>query len=492
MNIAPFSSLIGVAFFSVFALNAFGQNPILVKDVKPGPENAFERFRDPFRATTGNRIYFVTTNISNALPELWISDATDDGTSLLFDFSAAPQNDDPEEFTQIGGFFLFEANDGTTGRELWRTDPLTDLTIVLADIFPGEGDVQVGRPNNSSPSDLVRSGSNVFFRALFVNDNLELDVELFKSDGTTNGTRLVKDINPTQSPISSDRTSFPLYLTDVNGTLFFSATDGTDTGREIWKSNGSEEGTELVADILPPGAESDQVVPKWLIGFLGRLYFTVNVGDDGRELWVSDGSEGGTKLFVDINDGAESAFTIFGENPFLVSGSFLFLLADDGVNGRQLWRTDGDPLDTIRLTSLNSIGAWANVNGTLFFAGQTGSIWGLWKSNGSVNGTELVRQLGAGAIAEVTNVNGTVFFRYLNGDGVWELWMSDGTPDETVEIELTQPGEPPIEAIDPDSFFAGSSYLFFTAFSSGLGRELWAYRAPEPTKNASHFWGHYR
>ena len=56
--------------------------------------------------------------------------------------------------------------------------------------------------------------------------------ELWKSDGTSGGTVMVKDIDPGATG------SIPSYLTNVNGTLFFAANDGTH-GYELWKSDGT-------------------------------------------------------------------------------------------------------------------------------------------------------------------------------------------------------------------------------------------------------------
>ena len=72
---------------------------------------------------------------------------------------------------------------------------------------------------------------------------------LWKSDGTAAGTTLGTDINPGST--GSD----PKFLTNVNGTLYFSADDGTNGG-ELWKSDGTAAGTAMVTDVNPGSAGS--------------------------------------------------------------------------------------------------------------------------------------------------------------------------------------------------------------------------------------------
>ena len=74
------------------------------------------------------------------------------------------------------------------------------------------------------------------------------------SNGTAAGTVLVKDINP-----AANADSNPRFLTNVSGTLFFTADDGVD-GNELWRSNGTAAGTVLVADIIPGAGNS---VPRY-------------------------------------------------------------------------------------------------------------------------------------------------------------------------------------------------------------------------------------
>ncbi len=66
------------------------------------------------------------------------------------------------------------------------------------------------------------------------------------------GTVLVKDIWFGSNPTSSF--DGPRYLTNVDGTLYFSANDGT-RGRELWEENGTETGTQLSHEITPWGGQ---------------------------------------------------------------------------------------------------------------------------------------------------------------------------------------------------------------------------------------------
>lgn len=115
---------------------------------------------------------------------------------------------------------------------------------------------------------LINVNGTLFFSA----DDGSGDRELWKSEGTAAGTVRVKDINPTDG-------SFPANLTNVNGTLFFTAEDGF--GVELWKSDGTDAGPVLVHAINPAGGSN----PQELTNVNGILYFSADDGFNGRELW---------------------------------------------------------------------------------------------------------------------------------------------------------------------------------------------------------------
>ena len=128
-------------------------------------------------------------------------------------------------------------DDGTTGRELWKSDGTEEGTVLVKDIVAGSGS---SLPYNWTATDV---NGTAFFTACSSGDQVFGDCELWRSDGTEGGTALVKDIFPGGS-------SSPGSLTNVNGMLFFAANDGVG-GRELWKSDGTEIGTVLVKDIRP-------------------------------------------------------------------------------------------------------------------------------------------------------------------------------------------------------------------------------------------------
>src|SRR5206468_3421160 len=89
-------------------------------------------------------------------------------------------------------------------------------------------------------------GETLFFSGC----DTAIGCELWKSDGTAQGTSLVLDITPNPPSASS----WPGSLVDVGGTLDFTACAPT-TGCDIWRSDGTEEGTTLVADLESGSAD---------------------------------------------------------------------------------------------------------------------------------------------------------------------------------------------------------------------------------------------
>ncbi|GBE72833.1 hypothetical protein myaer87_00600 [Microcystis aeruginosa NIES-87] len=200
---------------------------------------------------------------------------------------------------------------------------------------------------------------------------------MWKSDGTAAGTVLVKNIHPGSGG------SFPGGLTAVGNTLYFTANDSVN-GYELWKSNGTSAGTVLVADIRPGVPSSG---PRNLRVADNTLYFTADDGVNGRELWKSDGTAAGTVLVANIRSGASGS--ISSSDPFnlTVVGNTLYFSANDGVNGYELWKSDGTAAGTVLVADIRSGSSSSNpgnltvVGNTLFFSADDGvngrELWAL-------------------------------------------------------------------------------------------------------------------
>jgi len=146
-------------------------------------------------------------------------------------------------------------------------------------------------------------------------------LELWKSDGTTSGTVLVKSIRPSANNGLKG-------LTNVDGTLFFRAYDGGTYGTELWKSDGTASGTVLVKDISPGSGSS---CPDGLTNVSGTLFFGANDGV-GLGLWKSDGTEAGTVLVKDIDIWPKPCGTI-SSSLTNVDGTLYFSVSE----GKSLW-----------------------------------------------------------------------------------------------------------------------------------------------------------
>lgn len=160
--------------------------------------------------------------------------------------------------------------------------------------------------------------------------------ELWRTDGTQEGTYLVKDILPFRS-------SWPRSLFRFGDRLVFFA-DGEGVGLEPHISDGTKSGTVLLKDTWPGEGAGFDYGHEWL-EFAGQLFFSARTPGEGLELWVSDGTEPGTQLFADLNPGTQSSVPA----NFIVKGDRFYFSASDGVRGVELWASDGTVPGTVMI-----------------------------------------------------------------------------------------------------------------------------------------------
>jgi len=380
--------------------------------------------------------------------------------------TAAVDNPSPQWLTEAGGSLLFVAKDPTHGRELWASDGTPSGTVLVKDIRPGA--------HGSGPSELAAVGGTLFFSA---NDGIS-GRELWMSDGTAEGTVLVDDIVPGTKGFGQYG---PYAFADVGGTLFFTADDGIH-GYELWTSDGTAEGTRQVRDIHQGPGDS------WLqspVGSNGLVFFTANDGGHGPELWRSDGTSSGTILLRNLTDVRGTSWS---GSLTDVDGT-LFFTPSDGDLG-ELWRTDGSPRGTVLVRDFTKfddcwfgprygyidfcVSQLAASDGALYLVAYKRGVGdGLWRTDGTSEGTVLVRDIAPGrkgsAPYTMTAVDDVVYFWPQGLVPGAELWMSDGTKSGTV---LVRDVLPEVKNASLSWLTAVGHSLFFVA-TDGEASHLW-------------------
>ena len=263
-----------------------GVTATLVRDINPGP------FGDGPNTLTafGDWLYF-TADDGITGRELWKTNGT--STVQVADIYTGASGSNPANLKVIGSSLYFRASTLAHGEEIWKSDSTT--TTLFRDLRPGS--------SGSSPNNFVAVGSTLFFTA----NNGTSGTELWRSDGVTE--TLIRDINP------GSGSSSPTNLTAVGSTLFFRANDGTN-GTELWKSDGVT--ATLISDINPGSGSSS---PGRLTVVNSELYWEARQ-PTSREVWRSDGTSSGTNLVTEIatNSMDDLKFVRIGEELFFLTG----------------------------------------------------------------------------------------------------------------------------------------------------------------------------
>jgi ELWxxDGT repeat protein len=251
----------------------------------------------------GNEVYFSAFGQQGLA--LWRTDGTAAGTrKVAADLRAR------SAFVRLGTQVLFAAeSDGDMG--LWATNG-TSAHLVKA---------QVGG-HDDPPQELTVYQGNLYFFAPG-----SRGWSLWRSDGTAEGTVEVSAF--AGAPTFGFAPPLRFGLTVFAGRLVFAADDGVH-GQELWTSDGTAAGTRLVLDLFPGLGPA---IRDGLTAANGKLYFAGNDGVHGVEMWESDGTAAGTRLVRDLApDGASSL-----PAALTLAGDHLFFAADDNLTGREPW-----------------------------------------------------------------------------------------------------------------------------------------------------------
>ncbi|WP_435354502.1 3-coathanger stack domain-containing protein [Emticicia sp. SJ17W-69] len=417
---------------------------------------------------TSNIIFFLAYDDIHGY-EIWRTDGTQFGTFLLKDINTEKASSSPKKIISVGNKIFYTARNEKTGTELWETDAYTLNTSIHYEFttdttqnfnglasFNGKGyvmtngtelweirntgvyKIQSESRESTYPANFTISNNRLFFTFKDI-----FGVELWSLIGTY--AYKVKTIYIYTG-------SSPKFLTDVNGTLFFSA-KSEYSGDELWKSNGESSGTVKVKEITSGSAST---IFNYLFNANGTLLF---ITDNGKKLWKSNGTDAGTVILKNFGSGI-----IY--NNFVNYHGFTYFVANDPIIGEGLYRTDGNNIEFIKplalnLSSQNSFEIVVFKDFIFFIANNT-----LWKTDGTNIGTNVFSSISCSGLLSTTD---NLFFKGCDTNGC-ELWSSDNVQTQMLKDINVGSG-----SSNPNNLSFINDKLYFSANDGINGEELWYY-----------------
>jgi ELWxxDGT repeat protein len=302
-----------------------------------------------------------------------------------------------------GGLLLFVNDDGIHGPELWKSDGTPEGTVLLKDVDAG--------PAGSEPGELVTIGGFTYFTA----DDFVHGRELWRTDGTRAGTVMVKDLDP------GEAASNPGHLAALNGSLLFDAFDGFS--QKVWRTDGTAAGTVPLME----GWLSELTVAG------NRGYFLGNqTNSNAQTLWQTDGTSEGTG-----RAGPEPDYDLANTPLYALGDKIVFMEESQ----REVWKYDPATGSTTRIHDFANnatVKPHGVVGSRLLFtvyppSDENWDTRELWATDGTPGG---MKKIWAGqeesswfAEHEFARVGNQMFFsaRDLEVEDGLALWKTDGT-----------------------------------------------------------------
>jgi ELWxxDGT repeat protein len=413
---------------------------------------------------------FFALNFEDGRLALWKSTGTEAGTMEVRSFPPVA----PVGFARVRGLtpagdrLFFMASEPATGNELWVTDGTPGGTRLVEDLTPG--------PEDSSLVLLTGLGERfVFFREIFEPPSSRRRAELWLSDEGAAGTARLMELAPS--------TSVGQQGFRLGGSLYFFLAD-TNHGTSMWRTDGTPSGTRRVRALDEDAVDILQVHTAG-----NRAFFTLRDEEILTELWQTDGTQEGTRRMYTFGPGffLPSILGAMGEYLYLALPSLetqvmhLYRMRVDGTVGREYVTTLPNPYagqpDAVPLPAHVSI-----VEGRIYFtlvvtsSGPAPRDTQLWVTDGTRAGTRLLRRplsLSDEYSSPVQAVGaGLAFFSaYEQPGGGIEPWVTDGTVQGTRRLRDIAPGA---ESSYPRSFTRVGERMFFSAFDETQAGQLWS------------------
>ena len=398
------------------------------------------------------RMFFDSTDPVHG-DEPWVSDGTVAGTQIMDDIAQEIRSNDsnPSYLTDVGGTLYFAADDGVHGAELWKSDGTASGTSLAFDIVPGA--------TGSNPTQIVNWNGSVYFFA-----GNPYYGNFMRTTGPVSAVTtlapLVPEPRPTDPNFNQSLCYFPRAV-PFNGRLYFGASDGSAAGFKLWATDGTVAGTVSVANAAGP--------PCNLTVFNGRLYFqATGSGLSGTQLWSTDGTAAGTGLalkgpvFAQVNSSLQ----------LVVFNNRMYFVASDSNGTSGLYVTDGTVAGT-QLVKAAAAGPIGVSNGRLVLLNPisvgTNFAQEIWVSDGTAGGTAPLAGVQMPFGTPIFLTSDLIYFMNSDSTGLLHLWVSDGTAAGTHMLADLNPGG----SSDVRWFADFQGEIYFAGNDSTNGARIW-------------------
>jgi ELWxxDGT repeat protein len=296
----------GVSGLELWTSDGTSQGTHLTTNIAVGAADSYPCYL----TVLAGRVYFSAVGPLGR--ELWSSDGSSAGTALVADIAPGTASSNPNELSLFKGALYFAADDIVHGSELWTSSGTGTGTALVADLLPGV--------TGSFPYPLGTLNGRLLLDTIIATQNpVGYAMHLWTSDGSSSGTTQVGSV------------SFPFTVNPlINGNQVFLV--GQDAaGVEPWVSDGTSGGTHILKDINPSGDSN----PSWFENFLGITVFEVTDPTLGEQLWRTDGTTAGTTL-VSAIPSPDPSLAASARHRLTVGSNFFFSAKDPAI-GTELY-----------------------------------------------------------------------------------------------------------------------------------------------------------
>ncbi len=351
-------------FLVMFSLSGYAQYPQGLVDITAtladGDENFALTTEDDrsgtFKSTfvlIGDTMYFTATSTDSG-DELYLTDGTAEGTKMVKDINPGSADASPRYLVALNGKLYFQADDGTNGVELWESDGSEDGTKMVADIYSGS--------ESSAPDMLTVLDEKILFRATTVASSADAQKWMHIYDPVTETASLVSEI---QARIDGDAITPRIQVDNKHKVAYFIG-EPVGENQEVYKTDGTSEGTGKIFDVTPDDLGSSNI--QWLFVHedsvlvwrqkTPRKYAgadSVNYLEHlNEQIWITDGTAENTRMLKHMNkvvaddgNGTNTQFAF----PVSFNGK-LYFRADNGVNGVELCESDLTEVGTFQVQDI--------------------------------------------------------------------------------------------------------------------------------------------